>query len=59
MDKFIPFPHHPALAVTRLFSAVNDWRDSALTRAHLSRLSDHELEDLGLCRGDIARMSRG
>lgn len=28
------------------------------TREALNKLSDHELEDIGLCRGDIARFGR-
>lgn len=30
------------------------WNDARVTRAALARLSDHELDDIGLCRGDIA-----
>jgi uncharacterized protein YjiS (DUF1127 family) len=29
------------------------WNDARVTRNALSRLSDRELEDIGLCRGDI------
>jgi len=29
------------------------WNDARVTRNALSRLSDHELDDLGLTRGDI------
>lgn len=44
-------------SVTRfLAAAVNaivDWNDSRVTRNALSALTDRELEDIGLCRGDI------
>ena len=29
------------------------WNDARVTRNALSKLSDRELEDIGLCRGDI------
>lgn len=29
------------------------WNDRRVTRNELSKLSDRELEDIGLCRGDI------
>ncbi|WP_299843322.1 DUF1127 domain-containing protein [uncultured Paracoccus sp.] len=34
------------------------WNDTRVTRNSLSRLSDHELNDIGLCRGDIERIAR-
>ncbi|MFV0301630.1 MAG: DUF1127 domain-containing protein [Paracoccus sp. (in: a-proteobacteria)] len=34
------------------------WNDTRVTRNSLSRLSDHELNDIGLCRGDIERVAR-
>ncbi len=37
----------------RLFGAVAAWNDARITRNALAKLSDHELEDLGLNRGDI------
>ena len=33
------------------------WNDSRVTRNALSKLSDHELNDLGLTRSDIHNMS--
>lgn len=41
-----------------LFSALSAWNDARVTRRELSRLSDHELDDIGLCRGDIDRIAR-
>lgn len=41
-----------------LVSRLQAWNDVRTTRNALSRLSDHALDDLGLTRGDVARMSR-
>ncbi|MDM7459473.1 MAG: DUF1127 domain-containing protein [Paracoccus sp. (in: a-proteobacteria)] len=43
----------------RLTSFFSRWRDMRMTRRELSRLSDRELDDIGLCRGDIERIARG
>ncbi len=50
--------HRPANgAVTGLFglfvSTVAAWNDARVTRNVLSKLSDRELDDIGLSRGDI------
>ena len=46
--------------VAQLFAAVQDWNDARITRKSLSRLSARELDDIGLCRGDIDMIvSRG
>lgn len=36
-----------------LVQSVQDWNDARVTRNMLSRLSSRELDDIGLCRGDI------
>lgn len=36
-----------------LVGMVSAWNDARITRNALSKLSDRELEDIGLCRGDI------
>jgi uncharacterized protein YjiS (DUF1127 family) len=36
-----------------LVSAFAAWNDARVTRNALSRLSDRELDDIGLSRGDI------
>ncbi|MWP38844.1 DUF1127 domain-containing protein [Rhodobacter sphaeroides] len=36
-----------------LLATVVAWNDARATRAALSKLSDRELDDIGLCRGDI------
>ncbi len=37
----------------RVLARVVAWNDARVTRAMLSRLSARELDDIGLCRGDI------
>ncbi len=39
-----------------IFQAVRDWNDARVTRGALNRLSDRELDDIGLTRADIARI---
>lgn len=39
--------------ITTMFGALSDWNDARITRKSLSRLSARELDDIGLCRGDI------
>ncbi|MFN3526699.1 MAG: DUF1127 domain-containing protein [Paracoccus sp. (in: a-proteobacteria)] len=57
--------NHSAVAVggvgvvARIVSLVAAWRESRVTRRELGRLSDRELDDIGLCRGDIERIARG
>lgn len=43
---------------TSLFAAVSAWNDARVTRNALNRLTDRELEDIGLCRGDIDTVAR-
>ena len=38
------------------FAAFSAWNDTRLTRKALSALSDHELDDIGLTRGDVERL---
>ena len=45
--------------VARIVSLIGSWNDFRVTRRELNRLSDRELEDIGLCRGDIERVARG
>lgn len=40
-------------------AALRAWRDARATERALSRLSDRELDDIGLCRGDIADIAQG
>ena len=41
------------LLMTSLLDSVANWNDARITRKSLSRLSARELDDIGLCRGDI------
>lgn len=56
------FPAPAAFSFTtgfaRALAAVQNWNDARVTRKSLSRLSERELEDIGLCRGDIDRIAR-
>ncbi len=45
--------------VSNFFAMLSTWNDARVTRRELSRLSDRELDDIGLCRGDIERIARG
>jgi uncharacterized protein YjiS (DUF1127 family) len=38
--------------------AFQAWNDTRMTRKALNKLSDRELDDIGLCRGDIALIGR-
>lgn len=40
-------------SVTDLFARLAAWNDKRVTRRELAKLSDRELDDIGLCRGDI------
>ena len=35
---------------------VSAWNDARVTRTALSKLTDRELDDIGLCRGDLDRI---
>ena len=41
-----------------VFGAVAAWNDARLTRNSLGALTDRELDDIGLCRGDIDDVAR-
>lgn len=43
----------PVQALIAIVAKIAAWNDGRATRKALCRLSDHELDDLGLCRGDI------
>ena len=43
----------------QIVSLFASWRETRVTRRELGRLSDRELDDIGLCRGDIERIARG
>lgn len=37
---------------------VSKWNSARVTRIALSKLTDRELDDIGLCRGDVALIGR-
>ncbi len=44
--------------LTNAFGVMAAWNDARITRKALGKLSDRELDDIGLCRGDIEFMGR-
>lgn len=44
--------------LANLFGALIEWNDERVTRKALSKLTDRELDDIGLNRGDIETMHR-
>lgn len=45
-------------AVAAVYSAISDWNEARLTRKSLEALTDRELDDIGLTRGDIDSIAR-
>jgi uncharacterized protein YjiS (DUF1127 family) len=45
-------------AVSIALNAIANWNDARVTRKALSKLSNRELDDIGLCRGDIEFLGR-
>ena len=43
-------------AISSLVASVTHWNATRSTRNVLSKLTDRELEDIGLSRGDIAQL---
>ena len=41
------------LSLGNPFARIVAWNDRRITRRELMKLSDRELDDIGLCRGDI------
>jgi len=39
--------------VSGFVASIASWNDARVTRNALAKLSDRELDDIGLCRGDI------
>ena len=40
------------------FDTVSAWNSARMTRKTLAALSDRQLDDIGLCRGDIEDIAR-
>ena len=53
-EQLVRFVQSLGEATTR-FSA---WNDARVTRKALSKLTDRELDDIGLCRGDVELIGR-
>lgn len=55
--------HAPAASrvgvLSRVSTAFARWAEVRETRNQLNRLTDRELSDIGLSRGDIERVARG
>lgn len=44
--------------LSNVILAFRAWNDARVTRKALNNLSDRELDDIGLCRGDIEFIGR-
>ena len=44
--------------ISNALNAFSNWNDARVTRNTLAKLSDRELDDIGLCRGDIEMLGR-
>ena len=66
MAAFDTTPAQPSAVVAgrigrTIVNAVNTvvaWNDARVTRNALARLTDRELDDIGLCRGDIDEVAK-
>lgn len=45
-------------ALSNAVMALQAWNDARVTRNALAKLSDRELDDIGLCRGDLDLIGR-
>lgn len=45
-------------SVAHAVEALKVWNSARITRKSLNRLSNRELDDIGLCRGDIELIGR-
>ena len=43
----------PLNLVSSVVASIASWNDARMTRTALAKLSDRELDDIGLCRGDL------
>lgn len=58
IDTFRTTTVRPAGIIARINAAVQNWLDVRDTRNALYRLTDRELSDIGLSRGDIESVAR-
>ena len=47
----------PSGLISWIMATVSEWNDIRVTRNALNRLSNRELDDIGLTRGDINRVA--
>lgn len=45
-------------SLSGVFGVLSAWNDARVTRNALHKLSDRELDDIGLCRGDVDTIGR-
>lgn len=61
-SRVAPFGAVTIFRAVQFFSEINmnfsRWNDARLTRNALGKLTDRELDDIGLCRGDVALIGR-
>lgn len=53
-----PTPRDTDMTIKKIASRLNQWRRYRVSVRELSRLSDRELNDLGIGRGDIEYVAR-
>lgn len=56
-DRRIALSTRSALTLGGLVGRLSAWNEARRTRNALSKLSAHELDDIGLNRGDIDRLT--
>lgn len=44
--------------ISNALNAIKVWNDTRITRKALAALTDRQLDDIGLCRGDIEMLGR-
>ena len=44
--------------IVTVVNSIVAWNDARVTRNALSKLTDRELDDIGLCRGDIDEVAK-
>lgn len=52
------FGRSTGFSIAHVFARLASWNDRRLTRNALSKLSDRELDDIGLCRSDIEGLAK-
>ncbi len=59
IDMTRPRAGKSGLSIASLLGALAAWNDARMTRNALSRLSNRELDDIGLLRSDIETVVNG